>query len=523
MLDPNIILSGTAPKTPDLLGAVSAISQLKSQQLNQQLVQQEIQQRQAQAQKAQLDQAGVVAANKALQAANGDYSAAGDALIKGGFGELGTTFKQKALELSDLSMKNQTAKLTFGAQQASHISDVLSHATDQPSYAAALATLQNQGIDTSKMSPTYDPAYVAQKIDQGKTIAEKAKEQLNQSEVAKNTQAAAASKAEADTKTAMLPGALANQALTGTELQQKTTGAVPLTAKDRIEAAQKAQELALSRSRLGVEQYNAGLDASGKPVQYQDANGQATNVSPIAKAIGEYRLPPVAARSMATGGGKNLMNQVLAANPSFDIGQYEERYKTMQDLRPAGQLGQKALALNTLIRHTDDAFQAADQLQNGTFTPLNAVSQRIAQLTGKAAPTNFDQLKQYVAGETVALIRKGEGSEADIQAAKENISRAASPEQLKGALQTNLGIAGGKMDAMNTAVRSAIGNDKYTALDPGAAEIMQKRGYDPATLKPKGAQTTAAPKEIQPGDRAAYDALPRGATYTQNGHTYIKK
>ena len=104
-------------------------------------------------------------------------------------------------------------------------------------------------------------------------------------------------------------------------------------------------------------------------------------------------------------------------------------------------------------------------------------------MLGSETPTNFDQLKQYLAGETVKLIRGGGGAESDVEAARENISKARSPEQLQGAMETNFKVAGGKMQALNEAAKRQHLGDDYNVLDPGARDIMTKRGYDPKTLK----------------------------------------
>jgi len=255
--------------------------------------------------------------------------------------------------------------------------------------------------------------------------------------------------------------------------------------KEGREASQGAQHIGIERSRLAVEQTNAGVDANGQPLKYTDEQGNPVNISPIAKQIAEYKLPAPAARSYAS--NKGLMNQVLAANPNFDIGQYEQRYQTLKDLRPGGKLGSQALALNTLIRHSDDLIDAVGALGNGSFTPANAGYQKLRQIFGDSAPTNFDQLKQFVAGETVKLVRNGGGDQEDMKAASANINRAGSPQQLLDALKVNFGVAGGKMQALNQAVRASTGQKDYTALDQGATDILKRRGYDTETMKPAAA------------------------------------
>lgn len=239
--------------------------------------------------------------------------------------------------------------------------------------------------------------------------------------------------------------------------------------------------LAIDRSRLAVEQRNAGLDANGQPIQHTDAQGNLINISPLARQIAAYKMPPASARSYQTNRG--LMDQVLAANPNFDIGAYQERFDTMKDLRPGGKLGQQSLAVNTLIRHSDDLIDMVKELGNSSFKPANALKQKWTEIFGGSAPTNFDQLKQFVAGETVKLVRGGGGSAEDERNASANINKAGSPEQLAGALDTNFAVAGGRVDALNQAVRKTIGDKQFTSLDEGSTAILKKRGYDTETLK----------------------------------------
>jgi hypothetical protein len=230
---------------------------------------------------------------------------------------------------------------------------------------------------------------------------------------------------------------------------------------------------------------NAGLNQDGTPIQYTDpTTGQPINISPQARLIATYRLPAPQARQLYATSSRGMVNQVLAVNPNFDIAKYEERQKTYREMSPGGPIGQQALALNTLVRHSDELMDAIDKLDNTTFTPANAGWQRIRQLLGSSAPTNFDALKTYVTGETVKLVRGGGGTEKDEENVSANINKANSPQQLVDAMKTNFAVAGGKMQALNQSIQTATGDADINVLDQGAQEIMRKRGYDPKTFKP---------------------------------------
>jgi len=261
--------------------------------------------------------------------------------------------------------------------------------------------------------------------------------------------------------------------------------------KNPTELAIESARLALDRQRLAIERRNAGLDESGNPIQYSDAAGNPINISPLARQIAAYKMAPLNARNYTSNSG--LMNQVLAVNPNWDVGQYQQRYDTFKDLAPGGKLGQTNLALNTLVRHSDDMLDAIEALGNGSFTPANAGWQKFKQVFGSSAPTNFDALKNYVVGETVKLIRGSGGTEGDEKRVSEVLNKAGSPQQLADAMKTNFEVAGGKMQAQNESIRRAIGDQTYTALDPGAKEIMVRRGYDTETFKPAGKKPSGGP------------------------------
>lgn len=82
--------------------------------------------------------------------------------------QLGELAKQKASTEKD-QIAATVQKLSLGAQ-------ILGGAKDQGSYDAARATAQANGLDVSRMPPQFDPAFVAQKLQEGQTV----KEQLEQ-------------------------------------------------------------------------------------------------------------------------------------------------------------------------------------------------------------------------------------------------------------------------------------------------------------------------------------------------------
>ena len=111
----------------------------------------------------------------------------------------------------------------------------------------------------------------------------------------------------------------------------------------------------------------------------------------------------------------------------------------------SGKQGDTVRSLNVAISHLNTLGTLSDALNNGNVPLVNSIANTIAQQTGSAAPTNFDTAKQLVGDEiTKAIIGTG-GSQADREKAQDVISRANSPAQLKGAIQTYQKLLGGQL------------------------------------------------------------------------------
>jgi hypothetical protein len=338
---------------------------------------------------------------------------------------------------------------------------------------------------------------------------------------------------------AQMVDALHGQALTakdrieaGLQRQQQAEAARHNTTEEQLTAARdyntnqneglnrqdlnkyRGAELGLRGKQLGIEGARLGLEQ--KRFQATTGagvldNGQVTpSAEAMAQQIAAYKAPPITGRAATSGLGATVMGRVAQINKDYDQGTWITRKDTLNDFSPKGASGKQAIALNTYVRHTDDLMNLIPQLNNGSFTPGNAAYQKIRQIFGSDAPTNFDQLKNYEAGEAVKVIRGTGGNKEDEEIARASIMRSASPQQLAGALNTSLQVVGGKMQALNQAARKGKLGDDYTVLDPEARTILQKRGYDPETLNkasaaPKG---QALPASVQ---TAIQNAIPKGA------------
>jgi hypothetical protein len=484
LVDPSIARS---VNPPNLLQALGQITQIKQAQLGMAAQQQEIQAKQLENAQLKINLGSQQALSTAIQAHTNpdgtvDHDAVEATMARGGFPLQGLAYRKTANEIQAEILQNKSAALGYASAQTDLISKGLQGVTDQPSYNAALAILQHNKVDTSSMSPTYDPKTVQQWLTKGQSIKDNADVQKAQADARLADFQRSRGETLLPSETAASQFAAIQAEFAAIQAQQKTTGTEPIQPAQRAqlgigatEAGAAASQAGTAAGRLGVERYQTGIGPQG----------ELPSNDPRVDLLGQYKASPGEADLLTKNVG--ILGQVKAKYPDFDPSQYAQRAQTLQSVGPNGEIGKKAIALNTLIQHTNSLEPLIANLHNGSFTPGNEVIQKIAGVLGKPAPTNFDQLKQYVIGEQTALIRNGGGDEHDIERGTATLNKANSPEQLAGALKINYEVAGGKMGPVNESVSKSLGQP-YTMLGANEAKIMQSKGYDPATLKPTTTQ-----------------------------------
>jgi hypothetical protein len=241
-----------------------------------------------------------------------------------------------------------------------------------------------------------------------------------------------------------------------------------------IERGRLAQET----KKITLDYMNAGFKSDGSPMTAADA-------SPSARQIVAGKMDPATARALLRK-QPGLYNQVLAADPSFDEATLDRRFsfnKELTNYSPA-HIGGQALALNTLVHHTDLMYDLVDGLKNGSFVPGNALYNKVASTFGSAPIAKFNTVKDFLVSEAAKSAHGGIPNESDVARSLENMKNANSPEALKGALGEYLEVAGGKMQSINEQGRQNGMGDSFTVLGPEAKAIVQKHGIDPVSLKP---------------------------------------
>lgn len=133
-------------------------------------------------------------------------------------------------------------------------------------------------------------------------------------------------------------------------------------------------------------------------------------------------------------------------------------------------------SLNVTIDHLDTLQNAAQALQNRDIRIFNKVGNAWARATGRAAPTNFEAVKQIVSTEVAKAIVGGQTALADRKDIAEGISAANSPQQLAGWIAEAKKLLGGQLDGLAGQYKSATGRDDFAdRLSPRTKRAL---GYD---------------------------------------------
>jgi hypothetical protein len=339
---------------------------------------------------------------------------------------------------------------------------------------------------TAKIQANPTPQFVQSLVDPMIQQSAAAQKLLNErTTAAASTTRANAAQTDANINQQKLPGQLQTQQLTNTELTQKTTGAVPLTAKDQLEAKMQAQ-------RNSIAQQNANSNAQRTKTEMDrygfEANG---GVSPAGKSIASLDLDPGTVRSMVRN-NPGLISQAKTVDPNFSMTDLDKRYETLKEFTSSSnsKAGGQVLALNTMIHHADLYQQVAAALKNGSWRPGNAAYNAVAQAFGAAPPANAALVGQFLAGETAKLAQGGAPFESEVKDITKVLGTNSSPEQIANAGKTLLQVASGRAIPLQEKVDDARLNGKVQVIGPDAQAILQRNGYDPKTLKPT--QTAAA-------------------------------
>lgn len=511
-------------------GLVNQLGQLPTQIQQQQDAQAQRQMRDLQLKSAQRQQTDVDALDAAFQSGGLNRDAVLGALP----GHLRPTVAKQfadadksALEVRELKDKAAVAERDYFGSLAASVKPFLG--SQDGGLSAAMVALQHAkeaGYDNAgqlwekvKADPTQLPSMVDQLIQ----ASPKQVELINASKTAD------ARAKSADVSAQRLELDKPKIAAETQKLVQEVEGTTPMTPAQKAQNQVAVANLGVSQGRLSEEQHhNRITEGQGaarearEQAKYDTTYGQGVGENgqpienPTAKSIAEYRVPAPSPRSMATGPGKVLMDQVMRLNPSYDASQFPARQK-MRQAFTSGNQSQQLTALNTAIEHLGVLDSMAQALGNGSFKPGNEIYNTVRDIFGSKAVNNFEFARDVMAGELATAMKKSGATDSEIDKVTKRLSSSSSPQALAGAIrEVALPMIGGKASTLDQQWKQVMGqNDPFSVYTPGAQAVLQKFGAAPhgATVG-AGMVTMRAPngqtKQVSASEVEHYKAL--GAT-----------
>lgn len=222
-----------------------------------------------------------------------------------------------------------------------------------------------------------------------------------------------------------------------------------------------------------------------KQAQAQFLKGLDPAVGTIVQQVANYEADPSKVASLR--GNQRTMIDALAKmyNPTYDASNYAARAAYLKNIK-SGTYAQNINSANVTIDHLNQLAGNATDLQNTNFPMWNSIANTFKTETGNSATTNFD-VNAKAAGDELAKFFKGTGATdvGSIEQWHSSLSKDASPEQQKGAVDTAIGLLKSRLDVLRQQYEQNMGQPApYSQfLYPDTVKTLVRMGYDPDTLE----------------------------------------
>lgn len=280
-LDPSIILGARQPQIESPVNNLARLLQVQGAQQANQLNQLKMDEYRS----------GVERKNKLASLLGGQYEtpeAMEDAVLRGGYieeaGQLRKSRSDAAKAKADMGKTGaETEKIQIANQREKLglVGQLLNGVKDQATYDQARMTAQQNGLDVSNMPPQYDPAMVAQKLQQALTVDQQLAQVWKQKgydlDVRKQGETERNNKVQNSISQGQLGVARGNLNLRQQELEQQRNA-------PRGQFIQTDQGYVLADPRTGKVQPVVGED--GKPIQGKAATKNLTEGQAKANIFG---------------------------------------------------------------------------------------------------------------------------------------------------------------------------------------------------------------------------------------------
>lgn len=177
------------------------------------------------------------------------------------------------------------------------------------------------------------------------------------------------------------------------------------------------------------------------------SESEGGSVDKVAGMIAEGRVPPLSGFAMRSPWGQQVMAKVIEKNPDYR-GQDYSVVQAADKGFTSGKQGNTIRSFNVALAHLDTLDRLSDALGNNDIQQVNRVAQEVSQQTGNPAPVQFDAAKKIVGDEIVKAIVGAGGGVSDREEAGRAVSRANSPQQLKGVISTYKELMRGQLGGL---------------------------------------------------------------------------
>jgi len=263
-------------------------------------------------------------------------------------------------------------------------------------------------------------------------------------------------------------------------------GRIPV---DRLNSATARIYAGILKVDPDINLTNTSIEQAGARAQYIQ-NGRIA-VRQTLTAVDADRAENIANGNLPPATGINadkIMNAVMKLNPEYNARDFGLQTAAEKSFN-TGKQGDKTRSLNVAVSHLATLDTAAAALNSGDIRVFNQFKQAWQRETGKAAPTNFNAVKELVADEIVAAVVPGVGALADRRALKDTIMAKSSPAQLQGVIKQYKELLGGQLGGLEQQYTASTGktNFKQRYLTPEARAALAPG----QTAPPAGAASTA--------------------------------
>lgn len=263
-------------------------------------------------------------------------------------------------------------------------------------------------------------------------------------------------------------------------------GRIPV---DRLNSATARIYAGILKVDPDINLTNTSIEQAGARAQYIQ-NGRIA-VRQTLTAVDADRAENIANGNLPPATGINadkIMNAVMKLNPEYNARDFGLQTAAEKSFN-TGKQGDKTRSLNVAVSHLATLDTAAAALNSGDIRVFNQFKQAWQRETGKAAPTNFNAVKELVADEIVAAVVPGVGALADRRALKDTIMAKSSPAQLQGVIKQYKELLGGQLGGLEQQYNASTGktNFKQRYLTPEARAALAPG----QTAPPAGAASTA--------------------------------